>query len=92
MTRETLQDHLLDLWRMDAPTIVMVTHDIDEAAILADRIVVLKPNPGRLSQHIVNPLPRPRQRDAATFLDLKRDLRSLLEEATSQPVKATQSL
>lgn len=82
MTREGLQDHLLELWAVDAPTIVMVTHDIDEAAVLADRIAVLKPNPGRLSRHIVNPLGRPRERDGAAFLSLKRELRGLLGEAS----------
>ena len=45
LTREALQHHLLELWADDGPTIVMVTHDIEEAAVLADRIVVLEPHP-----------------------------------------------
>ena len=76
MTREALQDYLLDLWSADAPTIVMVTHDIEEAALLGDRVAILRPNPGRLSEVMDNPLPRPRRRDGADFLALKRRLRS----------------
>ena len=81
MTREALQDHVLDLWQVDAPTIVLVTHDIEEAAVLGDRIVVLRSNPGRLSDHTRNPLPRPRRRDDADVLNMKRWLRSALNEA-----------
>lgn len=81
MTREALQDHLLDLWSADAPTIVMVTHDIEEAALLGDRIKVLKPNPGRLHESFDHPLERPRRRDGADFLSLKRQLRSSLDGA-----------
>jgi sulfonate transport system ATP-binding protein len=44
MTREDLQDHLIALWKTDAPTIVLVTHDFEEAAVLADRIAILQPS------------------------------------------------
>ena len=60
LTREALQDHLLELWADDGPTIVMVTHDIEEAAVLADRIVVFEPHPGRIADVIVNDMERPR--------------------------------
>jgi sulfonate transport system ATP-binding protein len=79
MTREDLQDHLLDLWAVDRPTIVLVTHDIDEAVVLADRIAVMTPNPGRLTSVVVNPLARPRNRDDARLLVFKQDLRALLQ-------------
>ncbi len=81
MTREALQDHLLDLWSADAPTIVMVMHDIEEAALMGDRIEVLKPNPGRSHESFDHPLARPRQRDGADFLSLKNQLRSSLDGA-----------
>ena len=77
MTREDLQDHLLDLWAVDRPTIVLVTHDIEEAAVLADRIAVFTPHPGRLKAVVTNPLPRPRGRDA--LFGIKQDLRALLQ-------------
>ena len=79
LTRESLQDHLLQLWAEDAPTIVMVTHDIEEAAVLADRIVVLDAHPGRIAEIVVNAAERPRRRDAADVVALRRRLRSALD-------------
>ena len=78
LTREALQDHLLGLWAEDAPTIVMVTHDIEEAVVLADRIVVLEPHPGRIAEIVINPATRPRARDATDCVALRRRLRSAL--------------
>ena len=49
-TRADLQDHLLDLWADTRPTLVLVTHDVEEAIVLADRIMVMRPRPGRLSR------------------------------------------
>ena len=57
-TRADLQDHLLDLWADFKPTLVMVTHDVEEAVVLADRIMVMRAHPGRLFEEI-------RQRPAA---------------------------
>ncbi len=79
ITREDLQDHLLDLWAVDRPTIVLVTHDIEEAAVLADRIAVLSPNPGRLAALVTNPLARPRRRDSEPLLRFKQELRALFQ-------------
>lgn len=89
MTREALQEQLLDLWRADAPTIVMVTHDIEEAAFLGGHIKVLKPNPGRLHESFDNSLAHPRRRDEADFLALKHRLRASLHEAAGRPDKAS---
>src|SRR6476469_6740649 len=47
-TRLDLQDHLLDLWADGKPTLVVVTHDVDEAIVLADRVLVMRPAPGRI--------------------------------------------
>ena len=79
LTRQGLQDHLLELWADDAPTIVIVTHDIEEAAALADRIVVLEPHPGRIAEIVVNDALRPRAREAPEFVALRRRLRRALE-------------
>src|SRR6202040_4162479 len=59
-TRRDLQDHLLDLWADFKPTLVMVTHDVEEAVVLADRIMVMRAQPGRLFEEIASDLPRPR--------------------------------
>jgi sulfonate transport system ATP-binding protein len=47
-----LQDHLLDLWADTKPTLILVTHDVDEAVVLADRVMVMRPRPGRLFEEI----------------------------------------
>ena len=66
-TRADLQDHLLALWADSRPTLVLVTHDVDEAIALADRIVVMRPRPGRLFEEIAAALPRPRDRRSDAF-------------------------
>jgi sulfonate transport system ATP-binding protein len=71
-TREELQDHLLDLWADHRPTMVLVTHDIEEALVLASRIVVMRPNPGRVAQIFDIGLARPRDRLSADFESEKR--------------------
>jgi NitT/TauT family transport system ATP-binding protein len=59
-TRARMQTHLLDIWRNIDITVVFITHDLDEAIYLADRILVLKPHPGELQEVIEVPVPRPR--------------------------------
>ena len=58
----SLQDHLLDIWSNDRPTMLFVTHDIDEALMLADRVIVLLGRPGRIRRDERIDLPRPRRR------------------------------
>ena len=62
-TRRDLQDHLLDLWNDTRPTLILVTHDVDEAVVLADRVLVMRPRPGRLFEAIRINLARPRDRN-----------------------------
>ncbi|MDP9044125.1 MAG: ABC transporter ATP-binding protein [Pseudomonadota bacterium] len=59
-TRSKMQSHLLDIWRNIDLTILFITHDLDEAIYLADRILVLKPHPGEVLEMIEVPVPRPR--------------------------------
>jgi sulfonate transport system ATP-binding protein len=61
-TRASLQEHLLDLWEAFRPTLVLVTHDVEEAAFLADRVLVMRPRPGRFVAEIELGLSRPRDR------------------------------
>jgi NitT/TauT family transport system ATP-binding protein len=74
-TRTRMQDALARLWEQRRKTVLFVTHDIEEALYLADRIVVLSRRPGRVAAEIVVDLPRPRSletRFSPHFLDLKR--------------------
>jgi len=82
-TRIDLQDHLLDLWADSRPTLVLVTHDVGEAIVLADRIMVMRPRPGRIDDTIEVELPRPRQRQSAAFEDAKRRVLTALGRASA---------
>ena len=70
--RMRLQDELLSIWEKNRVSIVIVTHDVEEALYLADRVLVMEPNPGRIRDVFEVNLPRPRDRGDATFADLKR--------------------
>jgi NitT/TauT family transport system ATP-binding protein len=59
-TRARMQKHLLDIWRNIDITVLFITHDLDEAVYLADRILVLKAHPGEVQEVIEVPVPRPR--------------------------------
>ena len=79
MTRATLHDHLLGLWASDRPTLLMVTHDVEEAVVLADRAIVMQPRPGRLYADISIELPRPRDRLSTSFTQAKRSVLAALD-------------
>lgn len=78
MTRLQMQDELLRLWHGSGKTVLMVTHDIEEAAYLADRIFVMSPRPGRILSQIDVDLPRPRSRTDAKLVQLRREILELL--------------
>jgi sulfonate transport system ATP-binding protein len=83
-TRADLQDHLLDLWADLRPILILVTHDVDEAVVLADRIVVMRPQPGRIYEEIVSDLPRPRDRQSAAFDFVKRRVLAALDRSLAK--------
>lgn len=85
-TRTDLQDHLLNLWADLRPTLIVVTHDVDEAIVLADRVVVMRPRPGRVLEEIVTDLPRPRDRQSAAFDFAKRRVLAALDRAQQRPL------
>jgi sulfonate transport system ATP-binding protein len=72
--RLRLQDELLRLWAIDRPTLLLVTHDIEEALALADRVIVLRGHPGRLHRDYRVELPRPRRRTEPAFQRWKERL------------------
>jgi NitT/TauT family transport system ATP-binding protein len=77
ITREQLQDELVRIWQTTGKTVLFVTHDIEEAAYLADRVVVLAGSPGRTVADIVIDAPRPRRRNAGPA-ELVSDVRQHL--------------
>ncbi len=85
-TRRDLQDHLLDLWADFRPTLVLVTHDVDEAVVLADRVFVMRPRPGRLFDEITINLARPRDRNSPHFDNFKRRVLTALDRSLDRNV------
>jgi NitT/TauT family transport system ATP-binding protein len=81
LTRCKMQSYLLQIWKKVNVTILFITHDLDEACYLADRIIVMGANPGRIVEVIENPVPRPRttaQLLSPEFLALKHRLDELI--------------
>ena len=84
-TRMNLQDEMLRLWQMNRMTMLLVTHDIDEAIYMSYRIVIMTPRPGRIDKIISVALPRPRQRNSPAFLRLRGDILEHLHLAGKAP-------
>ena len=87
-TRAQMQAHLLEIWRNVDVTILFITHDLDEAIFLADRIVVLKAHPGEVQEIIEVPVPRPRslsQVSSPEFLATRRRLEELIHPPVAVP-------
>lgn len=89
-TRNRMQSHLLQIWRNVDVTIMFVTHDLDEAIYLSDRILVLKANPGEIQELIEVPVPRPRRSEhllSPEFLATKKRLEELIHPNESADVE-----
>ena len=78
MTRERLQDELLDIWARTKLTVIFVTHAIEEAILLADRVVAMSPGPGRIVSQTPVELARPRDVSSVAFNALRRTLSAQL--------------
>jgi len=72
--RHKLQEQLIGVWKRFENTIVFVTHDVDEAVYLADKIVLLDKNPGKIAEVIPVDLERPRKRDSMEFLKIQESI------------------
>ncbi|MCD7948060.1 MAG: ABC transporter ATP-binding protein [Oscillospiraceae bacterium] len=84
-TRADIQDKLLELRRENDATMLLVTHDVDEAIYLSDRIVVMTPRPGKISDLLDVKLPHPRHRGGPEFLSIRRNILEKLNLASAQP-------
>lgn len=85
LTRTHLQRELQNILRQEGITTIMVTHDVEEAVFLGDRIVVMEPRPGRIKRIVDVPLPRPRSRVNPIFTAIKDDVMNDFSEASSLP-------
>lgn len=74
ITRINMQQEIIKIWKNTHKTMILVTHDIDEAVYLSDRVVVLSSRPGKIKKIIDIELPRPRQRTAIEFSELRRKI------------------
>jgi ABC-type nitrate/sulfonate/bicarbonate transport system ATPase subunit len=79
LTRRELQDWLLEVWRRFGQTVIFITHDVEEAIYLGDRVAAMSPRPGRIVKTVEVPLPRPRRQVMITEPVFSSLLAELLE-------------
>src|SRR5690606_17386784 len=80
-TRNMLQKELIEIWEKTKKTVLFVTHSVDEAVYLSDRIIVLTPRPGRIREIVENPIARPRDRTSPEFARIRRHVLDLINES-----------
>ncbi len=78
-TRDALQLELQDIWPRTGATIFFITHNVREAALLADRVFVMTPGPGRMKAEILVPLQRPRHLETHAVVDFAAEIREALQ-------------
>ena len=88
-TRMRMQDEVLRLWQNRRTTMLLVTHDIDEAIYMSDRIIILTQRPGTIEQIIPIALDRPRDRSSSDFLSLRSEILELLHFAGNRRSQVT---
>lgn len=69
-----MQQELLRIWEAERTTVVLVTHDIEEAVYLADRVVIMSPHPGTIKKILPVDLQRPRERTSEEFLGVRKSV------------------
>src|SRR5437762_4874862 len=87
LTRMQMQDEILGLWQARGTTMVLVTHYIDEAIYMSDRVVVMTPRPGRIEAVLDVPLARPRDRNSPKFQKLRAEILQILHLAGNEGPK-----
>jgi NitT/TauT family transport system ATP-binding protein/sulfonate transport system ATP-binding protein len=88
LTREALQQELLGIWEKTKLTIIFVTHAVEEAVLLADRVVVMTAGPGRIERDYRVPLPRPRAITSPEFNQVRQELTDMLSSHVVHPARA----
>jgi len=83
LNRNMLQMELVDLWAREKKTVLFVTHNIDEAVFLSERVIIMGANPGRVTEVIDIRLPRPRNRTNAEFCRSRRHILEVIEASNS---------
>jgi len=92
LTAETLRTDLIDLWmdkKLPVKSILMVTHNIEEAVLMCDRILVFSSNPGRVAHELTVPFPRPRNRFDPAFRQMVDDIYGIMTRRVVKEVPAT---
>lgn len=74
LTRQNLQDELQRIWQTEKITMIIVTHDVEEAVFLGDRVVVMQPHPGRIKRIVNVPVPHTRKRDDVRLNNIKNNI------------------
>jgi NitT/TauT family transport system ATP-binding protein/sulfonate transport system ATP-binding protein len=86
-TRMQMQDEVLRVWEARRTTMLLVTHDIDEAIYMSDRIAIMTPRPGRIERILEVCLPRPRERNSSEFLALRTTILEMLHFAGTKKLQ-----
>jgi sulfonate transport system ATP-binding protein len=81
LTRSRMQQQLQRIWQQERITMILVTHDVDEAVFLGDEVVIMQPHPGRIHRTVRVDLPHPRDRSDPRFIRLRDDVLSDFTEA-----------
>jgi sulfonate transport system ATP-binding protein len=92
LTRVRMQQEILRIWRAERPTVVLVTHDIEEAVYLADRVVIVSPQPGTVRNILQVPLSRPRDLTDREFVRMRKSIHDELVGSGSRAQLAPQNL
>ncbi len=73
-TRMSMQQEILKIWEKEKTTVILVTHDIDEAVFLADRVVILSSRPGTIKKIVKIDVPRPRKRSDYDYIKIRNEI------------------
>lgn len=87
-TRHVLQDELIGIWQQQRQTVLFVTHSMEEAVFLSDRVVIMEPSPGRVAEVLDIPIPRPRDADQVRRSPAFVDLSNYIWERLRQTMRA----
>jgi sulfonate transport system ATP-binding protein len=87
LTKIQMQNEILRIWQAEKTTMILVTHDIDEAIFLGDQVVVMSSRPGTIRRLLPVHLPRPRDRSSLEFIELRREIYGEFFAQTTAPIE-----